>query len=110
MSYDSKIPTAHTVDAASALARWWIRWLPLSILFAGAAYVAWTVVMVAMVGRYHDGLTRLQGRVDVLEKELAKAKAGEATEYWSHQCELSWRRGDFFRLEPEVEGPPRRAP
>lgn len=73
----------------------WLRWLPLSILFFGLAFTAWTIIQIVFVGRYHDALGRMEHRVKVLENELTKAKAGESVEYWTRQCAQSVLRGDY---------------
>lgn len=84
----------------------WIKWLPLSILFFGLAFVSWTIVQVVFVGRYHEALGRVEHRVKVLEEELVKAKEGEAVEYWAHQCDFEVRRGDFNEQCRDVLGKP----
>lgn len=48
----------------------WIRWLPLSIMFFGMSFVAWTVVMIVQVGRYHDALTEVKQKMKVIERRL----------------------------------------
>ncbi len=83
------------VESLEVLARAWVKWLPVSIVFCGLAFCAWMVIEITAVARYHDAIGQLQRRVKVLEDELVKAKAGEDVEYWVHQCETMWRRGDF---------------
>lgn len=89
-----ELPEARTIPKAEsleALARAWVKWLPVSILFCGLAFAAFAVVQIMAVARYHDALGKVEQRVKVLEEELIKAKAGEAVEYWSHQCDLQKR-------------------
>lgn len=57
------------------LTQLWIKWLPLSILFFGLAFVSWNIINVVFVGRYHDDLSRLELRVKMLENELRELKA-----------------------------------
>jgi hypothetical protein len=83
-------PKATAVDPISLLVQSWIRWLPFSILFFGLAFVAWTIVMVVYVGRYHDALGRMDDRVKVLEQKLIEAEQGREVEYWAHQCDRGW--------------------
>lgn len=97
------LPEARTVPKVAsleALARAWVKWLPVSIIFCGLAFCGWMVIQVITVGRYHDALGQLEHRVKVLEDELVKAKEGEAVEYWVHQCEVMARRGDFNDIKP----------
>jgi hypothetical protein len=84
------LPHAKTVDPVSMIVRSWIRWFPLAIAFAAVAFVAWTVIMVVFVGRYHDALGRMDNRVKILEEKLIEAQQCREVEYWAHQCERGW--------------------
>lgn len=50
--------------------RLWIRWLPLSIAFAGLAFAAWIVVMVVTTTRFNARAERMDARIRRLEETL----------------------------------------
>jgi len=75
----------------------WIRWLPASIGFFGLAFVTWTVIMVVMVGRYHDALTKMDQRVKALEEKVKDDTEQRWGEYYHRQCIGEW--GNQIREE-----------
>ncbi len=136
MSKENDMPDSSPADLPvarvelPAISRLWIKWLPLSIMFFGLAFASWTIVqVVTTIHRSEEtsALERrvetleaelakakagqaveywvLERRVETLEAELAKAKAGQAVEYWVRQCEHMFLRGDFKGLEKPVESP-----
>lgn len=99
------LPQAITVDPVSVIIRSWIRWFPLAVAFLGLAFVAWTIVMVVFVGRYHDAVGRMDNRVKILERELAETKSAYWGEYYGRQCIGEWgrqlREEDHARYESD---------
>lgn len=88
------IPPARTVrddldlepEPLRGIVRAWIRWLPLSIAFAGLSFTAWFIVQAVFVGRYHDAVGRLEQRVKVIETQLLEEAKQHASAYWTRQC------------------------
>lgn len=66
------LPKATTVDPVSLIVRSWIRWFPAAVAFVGLSFVAFTIVICVMVGRYHDALGRMDNRVKMLEQKQCK--------------------------------------
>lgn len=97
ISCTDPFPKATTVDPVSLVVRSWIRWFPAAVAFLGLAFVAWTIVMVVFVGRYHDAVGRMDNRVKMLEQELVRTKEAYDGEYYGRQCRGRW--GDEMRGE-----------
>ena len=91
-------PRATSVDPVSLIIHSWIRWFPAAVAFLGLAFVAWTIVMCVMVGRYHDALGRMDNRVKTLEQELVRTKQAYDGEYYARECRGEW--GRQLRDEP----------
>jgi hypothetical protein len=70
-----RAPSVDDPDPLKGIVRQWIRWLPASIAFFGLSFVAWTIIMILQVGRYHDALTRVEQRLKQIEKEHEKCLA-----------------------------------
>lgn len=95
MDKQPPIPKATSSDPVSLVVMSWIRWFPAAVAFLGLAFVAWTIIMVVFVGRYHDALGRMDNRVKALEKELTETKSAYWGEYYYRQCMGHW--GDEIR-------------